>query len=60
MYYTKERTPEMEVNDTKLEKRFTLRLDANVYERVRLKALENKRSTAKQIEYMLEQSLLRK
>lgn len=60
MYYTKERTPEMEVNDTKEEKRFTLRLDANVYERVRLKALQNKRSTAKQIEYMLEQSLLRK
>ena len=47
-------------NDAKEEKRFTLRLDANVYEQVRLKALENKRSTAKQIEYMLEQSLLRK
>ena len=50
----------MMTNDAKEEKRFTLRLDANVYEQVRLIALENKRSTAKQIEYMLEQNLLRK
>ena len=43
--------------DDKRQIRFTMRIDADIYEVVKKNALNNKRSTAKEIEYRLEQSL---
>ncbi|ALA12680.1 Arc-like DNA binding protein [Paenibacillus phage Rosalind] len=37
------------------QKRFTLRLDLNLFERIKKQAEINKRSIAKEIEHMLEQ-----
>lgn len=39
------------------EKRFTLRMDADLFERVKKLAEKNKRSIAKEIEYLIEQHL---
>lgn len=36
------------------QKRFTLRLDKNLFEKVKLQSKNNKRSIAKEIEYLLE------
>lgn len=36
-------------------KRFTLRMDNNLFEKVKTQAEKNKRSIAKEIEYLLEQ-----
>lgn len=36
------------------EKRFTLRMDADLFEKVKISANNNKRSIAKEIEYVLE------
>ena len=38
-------------------KRFTLRLDKKIFEQVEQQAQENKRSTSKEIEYILENYL---
>ena len=45
----------MKENDK--EKRFTLRMDAELFETIKQLAEENKRSIAKQIEFMLSQEL---
>lgn len=37
------------------EKRFTLRIDGELFEKVKSQAEKNKRSIAKEIEYLLEQ-----
>lgn len=37
------------------EKRFTLRMDSEIFEKVKKQAEKNKRSIAKEIEYLLEQ-----
>lgn len=42
------------------EKRFTLRISNDVFEKVVKSAEENKRSTAKEIEYILEQHFAKK
>lgn len=39
------------------EKRFTLRMDAELFEIIKQLAEQNKRSIAKQIEYMLDEEL---
>lgn len=39
------------------EKRFTLRMDAELFETIKQLAEQNKRSIAKQIEYMLDEEL---
>ena len=39
------------------EKVFTLRIDQNVFEKVKVIAQESKRSIAKQIEFMLERAI---
>ena len=39
------------------EKRFTLRMDADLFELVKKRAEKNKRSIAKEIEFILEKSL---
>jgi hypothetical protein len=39
------------------QKRFTLRMDANLFKVIEKKAEENKRSIAKEIEYLLENYL---
>lgn len=38
----------------KQQTRFTLRIDADLFERIKIIANKNKRSAAKQIEFMLE------
>lgn len=43
--------------DDNKDKRFTLRLDLELFNKVKKIAEENKRSTAKQIEYILEKCL---
>lgn len=39
------------------EKRFTLRMDAELFERIKDQAEKNKRSIAKEIEYLIEKHL---
>lgn len=38
--------------------RFTMRIDSQLLEKIKLEAEKNKRSTAKQIEFILEQYIL--
>lgn len=38
-------------------KRFTLRVDENIFEKIKEQAEKNKRSVAKEIEYVLEEHL---
>lgn len=38
-------------------KRFTLRIDAEIFEKIKEQSSENKRSIAKEIEYILEKYL---
>ena len=45
------------INDTKLEpKRFTLRIDKNLFEEIKKRAKLNRRAIGKEIEYILFQS----
>ena len=45
------------INDTKLEpKRFTLRIDKNLFEEIKKRAKKNRRAIGKEIEYILFQS----
>lgn len=39
------------------QKRFTLRMDGDLFKQIEKRAAENKRSIAKEIEYLLEQHL---
>ncbi|AGR47581.2 putative Arc-like DNA binding domain [Brevibacillus phage Osiris] len=39
------------------EKRFTLRMDADLFERIKEQAEKNKRSVAKEIEFLIEKHL---
>ncbi len=42
-------------NKNNEEKRFTLRINANVYEKIQQYAIEDSRSAAKEIEYILKE-----
>ena len=44
----------MNYNECKTVKAYTLRIDANLFEKVKQQAMLNKRSIAKEIEYSLE------
>lgn len=49
----------MNKNDNKTVKAYTLRIDTELFTKVEQKAKENKRSIAKEIEYLLEKFYLK-